>query len=323
MMSIIVLGIVIYILYRIVKRQDKKDTIATSVHNVAQKTVDLNKKSNLSDNAKLVISVIIVAIFVTVIFINNLTAIGINFFLFFDKLFNIAPLNNLPVSAWIVLGSLIGLLVGALVAWKKYKLGLKFIFLPITFFVLIASLFFIVNKPLNIETLAFFNNNLEKTTTEAYQFVNVQSTNSLPEYRNINYGIANVIDKDDNTAWVEYANNSGIENDITFTFNKSSIEQYKYFKCTGFKIKNGYAKTGKLWNDYNRIKECILSINGSFCGNVAFANNTYNQWEEVSIKSVNIKYGDKLALKINGVYYGYKKDKNAITELIPIVEYSK
>lgn len=78
--------------------------------------------------------------------------ISFRFFLFMDNTLRLTD-NIHPVVMWAVLGLFIGLIYGSFVAWKKYKLDFKLNLIPVSIFLLIVFILFMVNHPLDSATV--------------------------------------------------------------------------------------------------------------------------------------------------------------------------
>jgi len=253
--------------------------------------------------------VIIVLFVLCVLFNRVLSIIAINIFLFLDNLLSISS-NVPPVLMWMVLGIFTGLVYGAVVAYKKYRLSKKLIAFPAAALVLFAGLLFMVNKPLQSQ-----NTFVQKGNTYGYNFIErTASPGTTTDEQN---SIVSSLLDNNNTCWLT---SSAVGDTVGLTFSTSAFANLKDVKCTGFRIKNGYCKSDKQWKNYNRVKKLTIHLNGVVTQTVQVSDNAY--WADAYITPVNIAPGDRLTLEINTIYQGKKNyNQTAITELVPIIEY--
>jgi hypothetical protein len=86
-------------------------------------------------------------------------------------------------------------------------------------------------------------------------------------------------------------------------------------------IKNGNCKSYTQWIEYNKLNEFTISYNFKPVRH-AKASNNFTTKEEIKFLPIPINPGAIISITINSVYPGTrKKDKTAISELIPIIEY--
>ena len=221
-----------------------------------------------------------------------------------------------PILMWFVLGAFIGLVYGSFVAWKKYRLDFKLNLIPIALLALFVFLLMSINHPLSSQTVM-----PEANSEPAHRFVSVYVNSQMPVYKNNSYGANNLIDMNDNTSWVENGNNAGVGGRIDFHFYETGMQHVRAVKCVGFRMKNGFCKSNKLWNEYNRVKLFYVYHKDNLIQSYT-ASDFYNQWENITIKPLAIEPGDVISIRISSVYPGRKKSaKTAISELVPVVEY--
>ncbi len=253
----------------------------------------------------------LVVIIVIIFFVRGMLAvISINTLLFLDNL-----LYAGSTSAWIMwafLGLLLGVVVGAWVAFKKYKLAYSSVLLPLAVLLLFIVVMYLANKPGAHDTTR-----LERKTADATQFVTVAASGTLPDYEGNNYAPDNLLDNNDSTAWICTTDGIG---KVEFTFS-SYLSKLRDAKCVALKIKNGYNKSQKIYKNHNRLKTLFAYNNGSMIGTYSL-NDDYNLWQTIAINPVPVKEGDVLSITPGSVYRGKKyTDQTAVTELVPVVEF--
>jgi hypothetical protein len=245
----------------------------------------------------------------------NLGIISMNAFLFMVTLLQVSP-GFPPVIMWFVLGALIGLVYGSFVAWKKYRLDFRLNLIPIALLVLFVFLLMSINQPISSQPVAS-----EVKTEMANRFITVSASSRMPNYKNNTFGENNLVDMNDNTSWVENGNYSGVGGRIDFVFYEAGMQQVSDMKCVGFRMKNGFCKSNKLWNEYNRVRMFYVYHKDNMV-ETQTASDNYNQWENIVIKPLTVEPGDVISIRISSVYPGRKKPaKTAISELVPVVEY--
>ncbi len=262
--------------------------------------------------------ILIILFVVTMVFHNELFSISINVFLFIDRLI-FTNENMNPIVIWGIFGAFVGLIYGGFVAWKKYKLEFKLNFIPITLFLMIIAALYLINQPLKL--IAESNVKIVAKYREfAYKYISIPSSSTyLPRTSNNSYAPSNLIDDNYSSAWIENAPGPGLNQRIDYEFPLYKIGRFKIFTCIGLKIKNGYSKSYKLWNEHNRVKDFVVLHNNIPIANFQ-AKNSYSLSEEILFQSVIIKPGDVISLSIKSTYSGNKfPNQTAITELIPII----
>ncbi|MEJ7769536.1 MAG: hypothetical protein WKF89_17080, partial [Chitinophagaceae bacterium] len=243
--------------------------------------------------------------------------VSVKFFLFSDNLLRISEEIPPPVM-WALLGSFIGLTAGCFIAWKKYKLDFKVNFIPIGIILVFLALLVAFNNP--FETIASAT---ERKNEYAYAYVSINVSSSLPEFRNNTYSAANLVDLNDNTAWIDDGKRAGIGEQVDFTFERDKITSLQNISCIGFKIKNGYNKSQKTWEDNNRVRLLNVYHNNKMVERIT-ASDLYKKWEEIAIMPISVRPGDVISVHISSFYAGNKMPaQTAITELVPRIEYER
>ncbi|WP_153797164.1 NADase-type glycan-binding domain-containing protein [Foetidibacter luteolus] len=253
---------------------------------------------------------IVILVVVCLLLNRMLSIIAINVFLFMDNLLAVSKTIN-PVIMWIALGLFTGLVYGAVVAYKKYRLSSKLIVFPAAALVLFIALMFIINKPLQSQ-----NTVVQTGSVYGYGFISrgqAQAGFPVNQSNTISY----LLDSNDNTCWLT---SSAVGDTIGFGFEPAAFNNLKDVKCTGFRIKNGNCKSDKLWKNYSRAKKLTIHLNGIVIQTVPVSDYAY--WTDIRINPVNIAPDDRLTVEINAIYQGKKNySQTAITELVPIIEY--
>jgi hypothetical protein len=266
-------------------------------------------------NRKSRVLYIIILLVIIYYFRVNLGIISINAFLFMDSLLQVSP-GFPPVVMWFVLGALVGLVYGSFVAWKKYRLDYKLNLIPVALLGLFIFFLMMVNQPISSQPVVS-----EVNTELAHRFVTVSASSRMPDYKNNTYGENNLVDMNDNTSWVENGSYAGVGGRIEFNFQEMPMQPVRDLKCVGFRMKNGFCKSNKLWNDYNRVRMFYVYHKDNLV-ETQTAGDFYNQWENIAIKPLAVEAGDVISIRISSVYPGRRKSaKTAITELVPVVEY--
>lgn len=102
----------------------------------------------MMDNKKLPLYLSIGILLGIIIFHRFLSIVSLNIFLFLDNFLELSA-NIHPAILWGFLGLLVGLIYGAIVAWKKFTIDFKLILLPVGLLMLVSILFLLINAPLN------------------------------------------------------------------------------------------------------------------------------------------------------------------------------
>ncbi len=248
---------------------------------------------------------------IIVIFRRVLGVMSINTFMFLDNLLFTSD-GMAAFIMWAIVGLLVGAIAGAVVAFKKYKLTYSSVLIPVFILLFFLGIMYLVNQPINHETTS-----LERKTINANPYVTVSAKGTLPDYKNISYSPINLLDYNDNTAWICADDDS---REINFVF-LSSVASMSHVQCVAFRIKNGYGKTKKIYNNHNRVQRFSVYNNNNLIGTYPVYD-YYDSWQDVAITPVIIKESDVISVRIEATYAGNKyADQTAITELFPILEY--
>lgn len=240
-----------------------------------------------------------------------LAVVSINSFLFLDNLLYTGESIS-PWIIWAILGLLLGAVAGAMVALKKYKLAYSSVLIPLAVLVFFLAILYLVNEPANHESTR-----LERRTVNGTSYVHIEADGTLPDYKRTSYAPSNLLDADNNTAWLC---KTGDNATISFTFS-SGVSGLNNVKCIALKLKNGYDKSRKTFNDHNRMERFSLYHNNNMVGTYT-ANDYYNLWQEITINPIPVMPGDVLSIRIESTYTGDRYDEQtAITELFPVLEY--
>jgi hypothetical protein len=257
----------------------------------------------------------IILLIIIYVFRVQLGILSINSFLFLDNLLQLSA-DFPPILMWFVLGAFIGLVYGGFVAWKKYRLDFKLTLVPVVLLVLFVFLMMSINQPVSSQQAMSPVN-----TGMAHRFVTVSASSHMPDYKNNSYGANNLVDMNDNTSWVENGNFAGTGDRIEFNFYETGMQQVRDVRCVGFRMKNGFCKSSKLWNEYNRVRMFYVYHKDNLVETLT-AGDQYNQWENITIKPLEVEAGDVISIRIGTVYPGRRKSaRTAISELVPVVEY--
>jgi hypothetical protein len=143
--------------------------------------------------------------------------------------------------------------------------------------------------------------------------VDITVSSTLNSSSGLQYSKENMLDLDYKTAWVEGAEEFGLEEEIKFTF-KNNVH------TNSFVIVNGYDKNKVIWSENNRIKLLSLSINTVPHARIILSDTNklqrfylFPQW----LSYPEIKRGDRIQFYIEEVYQGEKYDDTAISLFMP------
>jgi len=240
---------------------------------------------------------------------------GLFAFNYLDSLFYMGS----NTTGWFVWGAFLGIVFGAVTAYKKYNLGLKVIVVPIFMLVVLTVLMAVFNEPgKNTFSNSPYSQNesTEPLTQNAYNFVNVTANNNLQSFKGISYNAANLIDGNTTSAWITSPSSTN-NNRIEFTFNIPT--DITKMTVTGLYIVNGYRKSYKTWKNYNKISSLSIYHNGEYIGIKSVGNNFDNS-ENIEVIPFEVKNRDRVSVSMNSFYSGQKYRKQvAISELVPIV----
>lgn len=258
--------------------------------------------------------IVVIMLILAVVFFKFLGIISVNFFQFMNRLLHVTSLTS-AVTLWAISGLFVGMIYGALVAWKKYRLHFTIIIVPVAALAVFIIAMLFLNDPLKPSP------ELVSVSEDASRFVSVRSSGYLPAFKLTSFSDSNLVDNNDKTTWIENAKNAGIGERIEFNFNTVvHMDKYRNFVCTGINIRNGYARSEKLWASHNRLRDFSVLLNGQVMGNFTAGN--YNHREVIALRPFAVKFSDVISIRINSVYYGNRYFKlTAITELVPVVEY--
>jgi hypothetical protein len=273
-----------------------------------------NTRQNTDRSTYIIIGLVVLVLLLA---LSRILAVaGANLFIFLDKLLSFG--NNTPaVTGWIFLGILCGLICGTWVAFKKYKLKSKLLLAPLLIMALFILILFMANHPLR---------RIDRPvpvvhTADAHNFIDVGSSGYLSQQGQLTYTHYNLVDFNDSTAWIENAKYAGIGFELRFTFNER-IDNLKNCRLVAFRIRNGYTKSQKLWQDHNRVKDLVLYFNSNLVQNL-FISDSFDPIE-IYITPTPVKNGDVVTLSISSVYSGKKRpDQTAISALMPIIQYEE
>lgn len=153
----------------------------------------------------------------------------------------------------------------------------------------------------------------------------------LSSTNNIEYGVNNICDFDQSTAWVaKLKSNDDVW--VEFGFNYENNQPFIYadtYKFSGIcYICNGYCKSIKLWQANSRVKSMDVYLNDNKICSVALLDTWKFQMFDLSCLFINrrdskyldapyeIKSGDKLSFHITELYNGSKYNEFAISEFL-------
>ncbi|TAD83681.1 MAG: hypothetical protein EAY75_14570 [Bacteroidetes bacterium] len=330
---VVLLGwaLIIYNIVKIIKALGSENVPTKLSPPTTRKLSDAPSSAISSVNGKTVLIVLVAAVIMMFLFVESLAPVALHFFQYGDKLFAASATGPSAVIAWSVLGVLLGLITGTLVAIKKYKLNWQLMFYPVGLLAAVAGIFSFINKPserLNEIDAATYTPTKKKVSVpraDAYPFVSISASSLAASYKAFSFEPSNLIDGNDNTAWIEGGADEGIGERIVFLFDKGNIDDYSEFECTGYKIKNGVSVSAKSLQEFNRVSSFRIILNAQSI-EVSYPNVTGidpGEWEEISFsRPLKIRSGDRLSFKIENVEYGKNKDKTAVSEIVPIVEYT-
>lgn len=277
----------------------------------------VNVAANTSKNNSGCASLLLILLLLAIIYVfkAQLGMYSTKVFHFSDALLQLSS-GITPIIGWSLLGLLIGSIYGSFVAWKKYKLNAGVNLIPIGVLVLLLTILYLSNKPMNAWAVETAGNT---QTMYAYNLVTVEVYNTSTDDNKVLYKPVFLIDSSDKTAWI--ANISYSSPEVRFSFKGLQSYADKEVQCTGFMIKNGYRKSPELWENFARAKRLSINHNGSLIA-AAIVNDKNSDSEEVKIAPVIINSFDNISITFNSVYAGEKyPDRLAITELVPIIQF--
>ena len=153
----------------------------------------------------------------------------------------------------------------------------------------------------------------------------------LSPINNIEYGVNNIYDFDQSTAWIAQLN---LNDDVwvEFCFNDENNHTFIYadtYKFSGIcYICNGYCKSIKLWQANSRVKSMDVYLNDNKICSVVLLDTWKFQIFDLSCFFINrrdskyldapheIKSGDRLSFHITELYKGDRYDEFAISEFL-------
>lgn len=132
----------------------------------------------------------------------------------------------------------------------------------------------------------------------------VCSSSTLNQQKGNTYGLGNLFDGDLSTAWVEGASGNGEGQQISISFdNPVTIRKID--------LVNGYAKSGKSFNDNARVRDLRVRASNNVSGGIALKDNAQLQTFDVT----GLDGIEWITFGIGSVFAGQKWQDTAISEL--------
>ncbi len=263
---------------------------------------------------------VVIAIFIYS-FRKLLGGIGSFFFVHVDRL--LGPSSLSPVILWAVLGLFAGAVAGAFVAYRKFRLSPVVVVVPFAALVLFCFSAALLSeaRPVAEAVIGVGAEGKITRNVTAGLMAGVSASSELPSGDGQRYEAGNLMDVKRSTAWIENGSGAGINETVTFLFKGGMMKDIEELTCTGFRIRNGFQKSAKLWRDHNRLKDFSVSHSS---GKVIYlmARDLQDEAEEIRFPSpIRVKNGDRLIVSIISVYYGNNHpDRTAVSELVPLVD---
>ncbi len=150
----------------------------------------------------------------------------------------------------------------------------------------------------------------QANTEEDYRNFSLYASSNLPPMAGISYQVGNLMDRNDNTAWVEGVAGDGIGETIQCVYNGS-----KPLVLHGFLIKAGYIKTSKAFEENGSPRQMTVSVNNNPISSLVFIRSRGQQ--EFTIDPVEIYPGDSISFVLDSVFLGPQDGEHdtAITEI--------
>ncbi|HEY5408529.1 MAG TPA: hypothetical protein VIJ92_15655 [Ginsengibacter sp.] len=278
----------------------------------------LPPKTKTAGNASLWVILAVLLIGVVAFFKTPVSIYSFRAFIFMDNFLNITRASS--VINWAILGLFVGFIYGSFVAWKKYKLTFAINFISIATFIAVIAILFLVNNPSQSKAFAA----VSKTESRyAYNLVSVSDKSMNSNLTKNNYA-SYLVDSNNNTAYlIKDQKRKDLYCEIEFSFSRGVNINGENVKCTGIMIQNGNRRSQEMWNNYGRVKNLSVWKNGTLITEGVAVDSSDNS-QEIKIEPISVSPYDRLSVKLTSSYPGVKYPKEiAITELIPIIEYTK
>lgn len=190
----------------------------------------------------------------------------------------------------------------------------------------LVSCFFLFQFCCSAQTIRTINAELRDTTS--YESVtipliggcslgcaigwNMTASSNLETHNGIYYGIDNIEDGDNTTAWVEGEPGYGIGEKIIITFQENNSHEISFYEIG---LNNGYCKSKDTWKDNSRVKKAELKKNGETILILNFLDTMYSQFFRWDTEYLSVTNGDVITIEILEVYKGDKFEDTAISDL--------
>ncbi|MGH6826628.1 NADase-type glycan-binding domain-containing protein [Methyloceanibacter sp.] len=129
-------------------------------------------------------------------------------------------------------------------------------------------------------------------------------SSALAPAHGLSYGARNLIDGNDNTAWVEGSNGQGAGDFVVIEFDTPRLVR-------GLTMWNGYAKNADIFGKNSRVKDVVLNFSTGDSLRATLTDGTGEQRVNLS-RPVTAKW---VQLTIRSVYPGWKYSDTALNEL--------
>ncbi len=145
------------------------------------------------------------------------------------------------------------------------------------------------------------DSSVDATQTISMKSYNASST--LANQGNTNYNVSNLFDEDSSTCWCEGANEYGIGESITITFNETT-------ELVNFVLSNGYQKSSDTYSNNGRVKVLEFTFDD---GTETITIDDSKSAVEYTFSDSHIT--DSVVITIKDVYEGSKYEDTCISEL--------
>ncbi|MCW8897815.1 MAG: hypothetical protein OQJ96_09565 [Flavobacteriales bacterium] len=126
------------------------------------------------------------------------------------------------------------------------------------------------------------------------------------------YGIENIEDGDQKTAWIEGVNGYGIGEKINITFISPDSLDILFYEIG---LNNGYCKSKDIWKANSRVKKARLLKNGEEKLILNFKDTMFSQIFRWDTNYITVTNKDIVTIEILEVYKGDKYEDTAISDL--------
>lgn len=139
--------------------------------------------------------------------------------------------------------------------------------------------------------------------TKTISMKSYEASSTLASQGSYNYKASNLFDEDSNTCWCEGADDDGIGESITITFNETT-------ELVNFVLSNGYQRTSDTYSNNGRVKVLEFTFDD---GTETITVDDSNSAKKYTFSDTHIT--DSVVITIKDVYEGTKYSDTCISEL--------